>query len=133
MNESFVPFNLAVKLKEKGFNRFCFTYFHKGEFKWIDGYLFYNTDDNDDIVAAPTISQVLKWLREEKKIYVDVLTFPSATSKEKVEYNVIVRYNSDCLSMEDVSSAQSFKTWEEAATEGIKYCLNNLIYNERSI
>lgn len=65
--EDFVPFELTKKLNEKGFN---------AEFKYSLGY--YDTLGNfmsaadhwflDSWIIAPTIAQVLKWLRKEKRI-----------------------------------------------------------------
>lgn len=88
MTEDFVPFELAKKLKEKGFemptNMIFAMYnqlgiFHPlttsadysvcdSGFKFRCYYDFDDFDENDYV--APTISQVLKWLREEKKIHI---------------------------------------------------------------
>ena len=66
--KDFVPFVIAKKLEEKGFKI-------QGGFQ----YLYYNEElvkvcDYCNISPyeyAPTISQVLKWLREEKKISIE--------------------------------------------------------------
>ena len=91
----FVPFEIAKKIKEKGFKEKCLTYYDV-----IDNVeLLYNTqytndlspcqytdllqshntdvtayqsDDSEYCVDAPTISQVLNWLRDEKQLYIDV-------------------------------------------------------------
>lgn len=82
MNEDFVTYELANKLKEKGFREECFTrYYHsdKAYFE-INSYhpntesVFYCYNNDEDLsrfyIDAPTIPQVLKWLREEKKIHI---------------------------------------------------------------
>ena len=86
--EDFVSFKLAQKLKEKGFREKCFGYYG-----WCEDVFYYNVIQNpvpsrqltfkdfeecqntyreNYKYDAPTISQVLKWLREEKGIYVQI-------------------------------------------------------------
>ena len=143
MKEDFVPYDIAVKLKEKGFKEKCFAYyfpdgselcFNKNPFRGgiVEDCLYSNNSLPAECVASdfidiPTISQVLKWLRKEKKIFVDVNSFPTYSTKEMVAYAVDVRCNSVGYSMETVKSAKSFARWEEAAVAGIEYVLNNLI------
>lgn len=72
MNEDFVTYELAVKLKEKGFDEPCYGYYHRdggdNSFEVCgNGDCDFLNSKNQYRVAAPTISQVLKWLREEKE------------------------------------------------------------------
>lgn len=129
MNEDFVIYELAKKLKEKGFRRPCVATYDK------DGMLGYNYyqpksikavsfDDclciSDDLVLAPTISQVLKWLREEKKIYLELVIVVDA------EYMCDI-YKIDARPIECLGSTEYYKTYEQAALAGIECVLNNLI------
>ncbi len=69
MNDDFVPFELAVKLKEKDYPQIDFLrYDEQGEL--------YIGDDDYPVCAAPTISQVLKWLRKKKKIVISIFPHP---------------------------------------------------------
>lgn len=137
MNKDFVSFELAVKLKEKGFNQPCmhsytqytsnFVYdgdpdhpesHKKGE---IHIYDFYNTNDDNGrtTYSMPTISQVLKWLREEKKIFVDI---------RFNRYDQLYKYYAFAMSTdEDMYGGNLINTYEQAALAGVEYCLNNLI------
>ena len=78
MNEDFVSFDLAKKLKEKGYpqkpdNMSCMLYY---EYDEVANYpslcnemvWHMSTEPRDNIFAAPAIHKVLKWLREEKRI-----------------------------------------------------------------
>lgn len=83
MKDYFVPYNIAVKLKEKGFKEKCVAHYFNDAFDYnicqfrgvnIEDLLYsFNalSETNDlydsykNYVDAPTISQVLKWLREE--------------------------------------------------------------------
>ena len=139
----FVSFDLAKKLKEKGF--VCdlpFAMYNElGQFALLttsapirkaesgytyrDYYDYEDFDENDFI--APTISQVLKWLRKEKKIhispvlwgmgwYVDIQSFTKETDEDYVYYDVDNKFQSI-----------DYETYEEAVIAGVNYCLENLI------
>lgn len=139
----FLSFDLAKKLKEKGF--VCdlpFAMYNElGQFALLttsapirkaeSGYTYrdyydYDGFDEHDFIA-PTISQVLKWLREEKNIhikpvlwsmgwYIDIRSFTKETDEDGVAY-------------EDKFEFQSidYETYEEAVIAGVNYCLENLI------
>lgn len=84
--EDFVSFEIAKKLKEKGFKESCFGWYYPSEVCGFDyktiivfnnsAYRGSNYKDmlvshkDEKYVDAPTISQVLKWLREEKLILI---------------------------------------------------------------
>lgn len=79
--EDFVTFELAVKLKEKGFREGCLRYYDATDMEYCNesplycnkmlvSYNSFNDTWHIDFIDAPTISQVLKWLRKEKKIHV---------------------------------------------------------------
>lgn len=125
MNEDFVTFNLAKKLKEKGFNKcVCGYYWETG------GLSICNTPMNSNALknefSAPTISQVLKWLREEKKIHIviDVCNGNWEYSiKEKIRLDESLQYISQTIPVPICRGS----SYEEAAIAGIEYCLDNLI------
>jgi hypothetical protein len=66
MNEDFVTYELAVKLKEKGFDEPCYGYYHCNggndsfEVCGNGDYDFLNSK-NKHRIAAPTIPHILKW------------------------------------------------------------------------
>lgn len=129
MKEDFVPFELAKKLKEKGFKNNCIGYYdYAGEFHYNyesdiankEIYFCHNRYDNiwhRDLVDAPTISQVLKWLREEKKIHVSISVFDNNWG-----YDII-----DITTSFPEDFKPYHKTYEEAALAGIEHVLDNLI------
>lgn len=123
MNEDFVSFSLAKKLKEKGHT--------------LDTAHHY--DDNGGIVVSlvefdercvypcPEIHQVLKWLREEKKI--NVLTTPILKRSDGKFYWGSEIY--DISGMPDMVRYQKSifnqEGYNDAALASIEYCLDNLI------
>ena len=133
MNMEFVTFEIAKKLKEKGFKEQCLAYYTK------DSNFYYNSSYGLDVedafksfnsrpnhicgkrIDTPTISQVLKWLREEKKLHVSIMTF---MFKAGWCYEVIRIGDSPALV---ASHSNSYNTYEESALAGIEYVLDNLI------
>ena len=134
--EDFVSFELAQRLKEKGFTiptKSIFGMYNEiGVFHTLttsadydicdSGFkcrCYYDYDDFDERdFIAPTISQVLKWLREEKEFMV----FPVYSTNTSRWYCSIV--NADSLDTYKLSLSDSY---EQAALAGIEYSLDNLI------
>lgn len=154
MKEDFVGYDLAVKLKEKGFNEKClFAYNDEqvinpkvveeygnlsddgyyeltedggGKLKWDNVYIYEQQIIFRDkiiikrnFVDAPTISQVLKLLREEKKIHMII-----DISEEGWFFNL------RCLKTGYIMDCTMFgfsETYEQSALVGIEYVIDNLI------
>lgn len=127
--EDFVTFEIAKKLKEKGFNILSYFYYRTDD-KFLHNAvvgkpLVYCDKIDDEVVIAPTISQVFKWLREEKKLYVDVTYSPKIEGSQDFFYATIqyIGYYKKTIYTND-----SYDNWEEAALDGIEYAIdNNLI------
>lgn len=151
----FVYFNLAMKLKDKGFDVPCiYAYCKKGGWnKYIqkhepityvlrtDGNPFgsyyvgenwnkeYKTNKNKIQCSAPTISQVLKWLREEHHLHCEVVGAAYG-------YNLIIsdtpdkggtdRYYSHANN-DGPNYAGAWDKYEDCVMYGIEYVLDNLI------
>ena len=120
MNDDFVPFELSVKLKEKGFPQDDFIGYDGFETLCIG-------DENSIVCASPTISQVLKWLREEKKIYVSILPFATYSTIDRVAFYYLIEYNSTGETMLSIEQDNYCVEWNDSALDGISYVLNNLI------
>lgn len=151
--EEFVKFELSKKLEEKGF--VCdlpFAMYNElGQFALLttsapirraesgytyrDYYAYVDFDENDFI--APTISQVLKWLREVKKLYVEPCILADADTD--ADGKVINEYTYWSFSIKNIETGgmiyfeyehiddKRFDSYEESAINGIDYVLDNLI------
>lgn len=137
MNEDFITFEIAKKLKEKGFNcelpyamyneigQFCLLTtsapYHVCEsgYKYREYYDYNDFDKNDFI--APTISQVLKWLRNQN-IYVEV-----SPAYNEITFYASVYKAKDAKYIRCYISKLKYASYEQAALAGIEYVLDNLI------
>lgn len=144
----FVPLEIAKKLEEKGFKEKCLTYY---DVKDNVGLLYntqytndlspcqytdllqshntdtsaYQSDDSEYCVDAPTISQVLKWLRELFEI--DIL--PKITISWCGNLNRIRLYSCNIYSpkLNKPIETEYFDSYEKAALVGIEWVLDNIL------
>lgn len=167
-----VTFEIAKKLKEKGFNEGCeYTFYNNyrvrdeiyekhpglsddgyedlrkkygGPYKDEEVYGYYieplklysrnstidiNSITNNELCSCPNIYQVLKWLRKEKKISVEVGIHCSLKwmctiygfSGELVDFT---QYTHNGI---DDTVFILYETYEQAALAGIEYAIDNLI------
>lgn len=149
MNEDFVSFEIAKKLKEKGFKEKCLAYYdiddnvgllyntqYSDEYspcQYTDLLQSHNTDttvaqpdDSENCCDAPTISQVLKWLRKEKLILIGLSPMQEYDVEETIEWCATV-YKADKQGGLSLKEELYYESYELAAIAGIKYCLDNLI------
>lgn len=110
--EDFVPFSFAKKLKEKGFN-----------YETRDVYERNTLACRYEDIPKPTISQVLKWLREEKNIF--VVTFIADDSDTPLTYEIYM--GTGCL-LTHHGKYFTLQEWDKCNLAGIEYIIdNNLI------
>ena len=126
--EDFVPFEIAKKLKEKGFpqhiaeDAYIIDNYGEEEYQIGDRLPIPLIPDYIDDIAAPTISQVLKWLRE-KKGWIIVVRLYSTNGW----YWFIQDKNGELKSSHLASCDDCFATYEQASLAGIEYVLDDLI------
>ena len=109
--EDFVSFELAVKLKGKGFDKETVYYYND------KGQICVSLVDEEYPYPCPTISQILKWLRKEKKIHIGIIF----TGKDYTAW--IQPLNTD----ESQITIHNCDSTTEAEIAGIESVLDNLI------
>lgn len=124
MNEDFVTYELAVKLKEKGYpqhitdDAYITDNYGEDEYDIGDRLPIPLIPDYMDDVAAPTIPQVLKWLRNTHNLHVE--TYPCGLGMWKFLVTNIT-------TLEERALCDKYTSSEQAAIAGISYVLDNLI------
>ena len=121
--EDFVPYELAKKLKEKGFREKCYKHYYPNIKDWFISSL-PECGNYSSYLDAPTISQVLKWLREEKKMFVQISLFQYCYDYCILDTEMVY-YDNEHKVLHQGPTGYSYN---EAALAGIEYILdNNLI------
>jgi hypothetical protein len=121
MEKEFVPYELALKLKELGFDEECFSYYdlnNKPNFFGSDNLM----DTHCVQVNRPTYSQAFRWFREEHYLISSIyqLSVNVKTGLSSFEY-MIDKLNN--LGLSQFIEDFPYNTYEEAEIA----CLENLI------
>ena len=121
----FVTFEIAKKLKEKGFREKCMWHYYddtKDIYKSSSPQCYNYGGNTSD---APTISQVLKWLRDEKDIFIEITV--DVNDKFNYYFGIYKKGNDTWEYIGQNDTYDYFEMYEEAALAGVKYTLDNLI------
>lgn len=138
----FVTFEIAKKLKEKGFNHGCLSYYgvsgalcpnsidicniQSQELDYRDFLNRFNESNSIGLIDAPTISQALKWLREKDIIititYTKCLMYKIG-SQMMFGFNV-QNIQGDLLAE---NTEVAYGSYEQAVLDSIECALNHLI------
>lgn len=133
MEKEFVTYELAVKLKELGFNEPCFAWYVSKKYGLEFGKV---TKENlfDEGVLAPTFSQVFIWFEDNQQLYPSVVI--DQTSYPKYAFEIASFFgNPKDLTEKDwgwnemILSKNLYRTRLEAEIECLKKLLE-LIKNK---
>jgi hypothetical protein len=111
MEKEFIPYEIALALKELGFDKPCFGYFYT-EDKFFNTIIKNSDLDEECSVAMPTYAQAFRWFR--KKYQIDSWVYPNLNGLYSVS---IVRRGVG------LGKVSEYQTYEEAELE----CLKRLI------
>ena len=111
ITEDYVSFETAKLLKEKGFDYQGFDYI----------------DFEGEVIRQdrPTLQMAMKWLREEKNIFIVIEPHMYDYINEKNSSYVTSLWQGDNY-YENITS-KDYPTYEEAVEAALKYSLKNLI------
>lgn len=134
MEEQFVNYDIAVKLKELGFDEKCLGYYADNKFKFFSDLENCNTNTEFGFYpTAPLLQQVLDWLREKQNIHIVIspnLRFNTVIGEELPEdltYRVIfdnrfyLTYSDNKIPQLcfDLSRGYGFTSYSEAREQAI--------------
>ena len=115
MKKEFVPYELALKMKQLGFDEPCFAYYYTlngRDWKFAEKTEYYKLDDNMNIggkytISAPLFQQAFRWFREKYNLRGFIGFRPnikqfdchiydmSLSGKEYVKQRTMEEYNKD--------------------------------------
>lgn len=120
----FVNFEISKRLKDLGYNEPFFFFYRTDDqllhHAMVGKSLVYGDYVDNEVVIAPTISQVLKWLREEKELHIAIDIWGKTWGYDIIEL-------SSGNSLHWTAYREDIKSYEDAALDGIKYILDVLV------
>lgn len=117
-HEYYVSSEVANLLKEAGFDWECEHPYFNGVFDY-DLYEPDNFLDTPYQIAAPTLDVAQRWLREVKKMYIEVQVFSDSNIND-VRYGVNIENSR-------IATPELCNTYEEAQEAGIKKVLEIIL------
>jgi hypothetical protein len=122
MEKEFVPYELALELKELGFDEICPTKYGMTSLKLYENWKPYRNSDDiyegkffcNDLCAAPLYQQAFRWFREKYNMVGEINSYYS-DKKWSFNYDIVTIYKE--------KASDRFNTYEEAELE----CLLKLI------
>ena len=123
MDREFIPYELALELKQLGFDEPCLAWFSDRNIRivGVEGCVVSslpinsNFNEDDEFVSAPTYSQAFRWFREKHKLIAGI--FPNNHSlQDNVSYiGYVGKFKK--------GNVEVYETYEEAELG----CLRDLI------
>lgn len=146
----FINKQISIKLKEKGFDKPCFGWYdiENNEDKLIlnihEGTLSYKnlleyTNDIKTIADAPTIDQILEWLRDEKNVHIGIMPYFTMSTKNNIMWQWEILLISKIIECKNtlyidkdynytkLISAECYSGYDDACIDAIEFVINNLI------
>ena len=137
MHEEIVTYEVAKLAKEKGFNWMPSMYFHSGVERDLREVGVNGANPNkiphSPHISCPTQTQLQRWLREEKGIYIETyIDWEDSIEYEMIRYSwrvaTIYRVgNNDIGGYYKNESEVYFDTYELALEDALKYALEKLV------
>lgn len=122
ITEDYVSFEVAKLLKEKGFDEPTTGTYYNGTFEHHNANR-WNSKFTIPI-SAPTFQMTMKWLREKHLLHPSIDMVNGGRWEYEID-DISVPFDGGVLPK--YYCDKSFSSYEEAANDAIKYCLEHLI------
>ena len=124
MESLFVPYEIALALKELGFDEPCVAIFNRDNELSLDDGFYKQENYHKDTVLAPIFSQAFRWFREKYDLWSCIQKYPTFENPNRCYYE-LKGNNINTDKNESPNSYMSgwFDSYEKAETN----CLKKLI------
>ena len=123
MEKEFVPYELAVKLKELGFDEPCFN-FYMGGFKEL-GKIKYVYPNNvaETNVLAPTFSQAFRWFRENYNLVHEISwsKYKGGLNFDYDVFSLVLPTDDELGDEDDIASDKSMETYDSLIDKDFRH------------
>jgi len=126
MKNLFVPYELAVIAKEKGFNETCLAIFEDKNTLWYGG-LEYDADghfknENSSNICAPLYQQLVDWFREKHNLFIKISIEETNNSFEEKVYDhcILNMFWGEEKEIHRECNGYNYKSYYEALNKAIE-------------
>lgn len=118
MKHLFAPYELANKLKEKGFKEDCVASYWNKKLELVNSVgLLINKDGISNPITAPLYQQVLDWFREKHKIHI----FNESDDTGKWYYQIEdIPFTKSLVDGRNIYAKEFYEAYDEAIEEALK-------------
>ena len=138
MEKQFVTYEIALKLKELGFDEVCLAVYFRNKFQLVKGFNINNVDlhvaNQMDAILAPLWQQCIDWFRDKHHTNIEINRFPNISKWGFVvtDMTIIPKQQTRkeninmSLKVADVRRFDEyFECREQAILKAIELCQNN--------
>ena len=115
--KEFVPYELALRMKQLGFDEPCLGRYYNEEFEFDPSA--WNSLDVEHITSAPLLSQAFRWFRE-KNFHVNIDSYHCLGKAKPFGLSIDYLHESGKWDYVDYRDDADFETYEEAQKRAIE-------------
>ena len=122
IEESYVSFETAKLLKEKGFNEACWSWYHNGNNTHTGTSRYRNSELEKYDFSKATLAHAMKWLREVHNIHIDICSI-----WDTIHWLYQVFVITPRTARNSYVDKILYTSYEQAVEAAIQYSLENLL------
>jgi hypothetical protein len=124
MESLFIPYEIALDLKELGFDEPCFGYY-KHEELLIEGK--YKNSDHGFSISAPTFSQAFRFFREKYSLVHEISwsKYKGGLNFDYDVFSLVLPTDDELGDEDDIASDKSMETYDSLVDKGFRHHESN--------
>ena len=123
MNKEFIPYNLALGLKELGFNEPCFGYWKMSDWLIEEKTRTDEYTHADQLCSAPTFSQAFRWFREKYQLVHEISwsKYKGGVSFDYDIFSLVLPTDDELGDENDIQPDKSMETYDSLVDKGFRW------------
>ena len=123
MEKQFVPYELAIRLKELGFNEECLRHYENDDEALYESSSYLkNSDLTEYETSAPLWQQAFDWFVENRNVHVSI----EVICKRKQQYRAVIKKIANFgVCVEYRHTTEGFDTRQKTKEKALEYVINN--------
>jgi hypothetical protein len=124
MNKEFIPYNLALDLKELGFDEPCFAVYENKKWQLVESKnsMSYELCLKTDVFPAPTFSQCFRWFREKYNLVHEISwsKYKGGASFDYDIFSLVLPTDDELGNEDDIYIEKPMETYDSLAGKSFR-------------